>query len=260
MMQITFTDITQWLGVLWWPFIRFTGLFLIAPFFGDKAIPVRVKLLFAFIFSLLLAPMVKEVPPFNPFSIDTLLFSFYQLIFGFLIGFAVMIFFTIFSIAGQAISMQMGLAMAVMNDPANGVSIAIIGRIMFITSMLLFLSLDGHLVVLLVFKESFEYWPLNSPFPFNSIEYVLKMVSWMFATGLLVAVPAIVVMLLSNITFGLMNKAAPSLNVFALGFPMTMLLGLFALMASLTGIGDHYFDLVLELNQHLHYMLRLPNV
>ncbi|MCK8075213.1 flagellar biosynthetic protein FliR [Vibrio sp. 1CM2L] len=259
-MQITFTDITQWLGILWWPFVRFTGLFLIAPFFGDNAIPVRVKLLFAFVFSLLLAPLVKEVPPFNPFSIDTLLFSFYQLIFGFLIGFAVMIFFTIFSIAGQAISMQMGLAMAIMNDPANGVSIAIIGRIMFITSMLLFLSLDGHLVMLLVFKESFEYWPLNSAFPFNSIEYVLKMVSWMFATGLLVAVPAIVVMLLSNITFGLMNKAAPSLNVFALGFPMTMLLGLFALMASLTGIGDHYFDLVLELNQHLHYMLRLANV
>ncbi len=98
--------------------------------------------------------------------------------------------------------MQMGLAMAVMNDPANGISIAIIGRIMFITSMLLFLSLDAHLVVLLVFKESFTYWPLDSTFPFSSIDYVLKMVSWMFATGLLVAVPAIVVMLLSNITFG----------------------------------------------------------
>ncbi len=87
-MQLTFTEITQWLGILWWPFVRLTGLFLIAPFFGDNAIPVRVKLLFAFIFSLLLAPLVHEVPPFNPFSIDTLLFSLYQLIFGFLVGFA----------------------------------------------------------------------------------------------------------------------------------------------------------------------------
>ncbi|MCW8344638.1 flagellar biosynthetic protein FliR [Vibrio sp. ZSDZ65] len=258
-MTVTFTDITQWLGILWWPFVRLTGLFIIAPFFGDKVIPVRVKVLFAFLFSLLLAPLIHHVPAFNPFSIDTLIFTLYQLIFGFLIGFAVMIFFTIFSVAGQAISMQMGLAMAVMNDPANGVSIAIIGRIMFITAMLLFLSLDAHLVILYVFKQSFHFWPLDSVFPFNSIEYVLKMVSWMFATGLLVAVPAIVVMLLSNITFGLMNKAAPALNVFALGFPMTMLLGLFALMASLTGIGDHYFDLVIELNDHLLYMLRLPN-
>ncbi|WP_234494325.1 flagellar biosynthetic protein FliR [Vibrio maritimus] len=258
-MTITFTELTQWLGLIWWPFVRLTGLFLIAPFFGDKAIPMRVKILFAFVFSLLLAPMINTVPPFNPFSIDAIIFTLYQLVFGFLIGFSVMIFFTIFSIAGQAISMQMGLAMAIMNDPANGVSIAIIGRIMFITAMLLFLSIDGHLIVLLQLKQSFTHWPLDSLFPFSSIDYVLKMVSWMFATGLLVAMPAIVVMLLSNITFGLMNKAAPALNVFALGFPMTMLLGLFAMMASLTGIGDHYFELALELNRHLNYILRLPN-
>ncbi|MBC7001591.1 flagellar biosynthetic protein FliR [Photobacterium sp. BZF1] len=258
-MELSFSQFTQWLGFLWWPFVRIAGLFLITPFFGDNAIPVRTKLVFAFFLAILLAPLIKDTPPLNPFSFDTVLFTSYQFLFGFILGLAVMMFFTVFSIAGQAISMQMGLAMAVMNDPANGINIAIIGRVMFITSMLLFLSLDAHLVILLIFKDSFHYWPLDSVFPFNSIEYTIKMVSWMFANGLLIAIPAIIVMLLSNITFGLMNKAAPALNVFALGFPMTMLLGLFALMASVTGIGDHYFDLVVELNDHLYYLLRIPN-
>ncbi|GAL27483.1 flagellar biosynthesis protein FliR [Vibrio variabilis] len=95
-MTITFTELTQWLGLIWWPFVRLTGLFLIAPFFGDKAIPMRVKILFAFVFSLLLAPMINTVPPFNPFSIEAIIFTLYQLVFGFLIGFSVMIFFTIF--------------------------------------------------------------------------------------------------------------------------------------------------------------------
>ncbi|GAL13363.1 flagellar biosynthesis protein FliR [Vibrio astriarenae] len=259
-MVVTMMEISQWLGWLWWPFVRLSGFALVSPFFGDRAIPVKVRLIFVVLFTLLLAPMLPTPQPFDPFSMSTALQTVYQLIFGFLIGFSVMIFFTIFSIAGQAISMQMGLAMAVMNDPANGVSIAIIGRIMFITGMLLFLSLDGHLVILVILRDSFVYWPLHQAFPFDGIEHVLKMVSWMFSTSLLVAIPAIVIMLLSNITFGLMNKAAPALNVFALGFPMTMLLGLLALFASISGIGEEYFSLFMTLKAHLYYLLRIPNV
>ncbi|MFV0575297.1 MAG: flagellar biosynthetic protein FliR [Vibrio sp.] len=256
-MDITFTQMAQLIGHVWWPFMRFCGLFLIVPIFGDRAIPAQVRLLLAFIFGLICSPLIKDVPAFNPFSLNTAVLSATQLIFGFAFGLAVTLFMTIFTMAGQAISMQMGLAMAVMNDPSNGVSIAIIGRIFHITSTLLFLAFDAHLVILSIFADSFTYWPIQDTLPFDSFDHILKMVSWMFSSSLIVAIPAIITMLLNNVTFGFMNRAAPALNIFALGFPMTMILGLVALTLSISGVGDMYFSFVLEMNDHLRYLLRL---
>ncbi len=256
-MEITFSQMTQFIGHMWWPFMRFTGFFMMAPIFGNNSIPTRVKVLLAFLFGIIISPLIKDVPAVNPFSFPMLMFSFYQLSFGLLLGLAAQLFMSIFTMAGQAISMQMGLGMAVMNDPSSGVNVAIIGRIFMITSTLIFLSLDAHLVLVQVVVDSFKFWPLNGPFPFDSFQYVLKMVSWMFSSALILAIPAIVITLLSNTTFGFMNRAAPSLNIFALGFPMTMILGMFALFLSIAGIGDVYFDLVSELNEHLYYMMGL---
>ncbi len=256
-MDISFTQLTEWMGIVWWPFMRFAGFFMLAPFFGDNKIPVMVRLLLAWCFAILCSGMVGDVPSFNPFSVEAVLFSFYQLSFGLILGLAVVLFMTIFTLAGQAISIQMGLSMAVMNDPSNGVSIAIIGRLFSITSMLVFLSLDAHLVVLDIFADSFRFWPMSTPYPFESIQYLITMAGWMFSSALVVAIPAIITMLLSNLTFGFMNRVAPALNVFALGFPMTMMLGLVALLISTFGVGDIFFDLMTELSDHLNQLLRL---
>ncbi len=256
MIDITFTQATQWLGFVWWPFVRFSGFFLITPFFGDSRVPIRVRALLALCFAILCSGMIKEVPPFNPFSIQAYFFAFYQFSFGFVFGLAVYLFFTIFSVAGQSLSMQMGLAMAVMNDPSSG-SVAILDRIFTIVCFLLFLSFDAHLVILDIFTRSFEHWPLTAPYPFEGIKHVLTMFSWMISTALLIAIPSMVIMLLSNVTFGFLGKVAPSLNVFTLGFPMTMSLGMVAITLSITGMGDIFFDLVTQLIDHLEIMMRL---
>lgn len=257
MISISFSELTQLFGHIWWPFMRCTGFVLIAPILGDKLIPMRFRLLVAFLIAIIISPMLKDVPAMNPFSIEMILYSTYQMIFGFALGFAFLLFMTIFTMAGEAISMQMGLSMAMMNDPINGVSIPIIGRLFMVLSSLLFLSMDGHLVVINTLTDSFRYWPLMGSFPFDNIYHVLEMVTWLFTSALIIAVPAIIVMLLSNTTFGFMSRAAPALNIFALGFPMTMLLGLFALLLSVAGVGDVYLNFVLEMNEHMQYMLRL---
>lgn len=257
MIDITFTQMTEWLGILWWPFIRFSGFFLVAPVFGDSKIPLVTKIMLAFCFAILCSGMVDNVPRFNPFSFQAVLFGIYQLTFGLIFGLAVLIFITIFAMAGQALSMQMGLSMAMMNDPNSGSSVAITGQIFSLTAMLLFLSLDGHLIVLNVFVDSFTLWPMNQEFPFEGITHLFTMFGWMFSSALVISIPAIITMLLSNITFGFMSRIAPSLNVFALGFPMTMFLGLFALLISVYGIGDIFFNLITELHDHLNLLLRV---
>ncbi len=254
-MEITFTQITQWLGLFWWPFTRITGFFLIAPFFGDQSLPREVRIFLALCFTWLCAPLVSNLPAFNPFSLGTLWLTLSQLAYGALLGFSLMIFYTIYTMAGQAISMQMGLAMAVMNDPSSGVSVAIIGRFFQIICSLLFLAFDGHLVLLALLNESFVVFPVEAGLPYNSFEHFLKMIAWMFSASLLLAIPAICVMQISQVTFGFMNKAAPAFNIFALGFPMTMTIGLFALALSFTSIGDSYLDNVLLFLDHFRLLM-----
>lgn len=257
MLDLTFTQITEWLGFVWWPFVRFSGFFLVVPFFGDTRIPVMVRILLAMIFAIMCAGIIDSVPSFNPFSIQAFIFAIYQFSFGFILGMVVLLFMNIFTIAGQAVSMQMGLAMAVMNDPSSGVSVPITARIFSITSMLLLLSFDAHLIILDIFVDSFRYWPFDTEYPFEGIKHVLTMFGWMFSSALIIAIPAMLTMMLSNVTFGFLGKVAPSLNIFTLGFPMTMLLGMIALMLSIYGVGDIFFDLVSEMRDHMNYVLSL---
>ncbi|MBO0216759.1 flagellar biosynthetic protein FliR, partial [Vibrio sp. Vb2880] len=101
------------------------------------------------------------------------------------------------------------------NDPINGLSVAILGRIFLIFSTLLFLALEGHLLVIDIVIQSFVVWPVGSGITSLSLQGVVNIFGWMFASSLALALPAIVSMLLANISFGVMNRAAPSLNVYA---------------------------------------------
>lgn len=245
-MVISFAEMTQWLGTFWWPFVRISGVFMFVPIFGDGTVPIKVRLMLALLMTMLVAPFIATPPAIDPFSLQAAVLTLTQLLWGLFFGFIFQLLFTVFTMIGQTISMQMGLAMAVMNDPANGMSVAIIGRLYLFLCTLLFLSFDGHLVVLALMVESFTIWPVANGLSMGSFALILQMMGWVFASAFAIAIPAIAAMLIANASFGFMNKAAPSLNVFALGFPMTMVLGLFALFISMTGIGTLYFDILLE--------------
>lgn len=243
-MNITFAELSAILGQLWWPFFRIGAVFISMPFYGDALIPVWVRSLLALSITVIVAPLMPAMPTVELFSMTSLFLAFEQVIWGVMFGLILHMLFNVFSMLGQIISMQMGLGMAMMNDPVNGLSVAILGRIFLIFSTLLFLSLEGHLLVLDVIVQSFTIWPVGSGISAASLQVVINIFAWMFASSLALALPAIVSMLLANISFGVMNRAAPSLNVYALGFPMTMLLGLFSVLISISGVPSRYTELV----------------
>jgi flagellar biosynthetic protein FliR len=251
-MAITFADLSSILGQLWWPFFRIGAVFISMPFFGDSLIPVWVRSLLALSIVVITAPLMPPMPAVDLFSLTSLFLAFEQAIWGIMFGLILHMLFNIFTMLGQIVSLQMGLGMAMMNDPVNGLSVAILGRIFLLFSTLLFLALEGHLLVLDILIQSFVVWPVGSGISALSLQGIVNLFTWMFASSLALALPAIVSMLLANISFGVMNRAAPALNVYALGFPMTMLLGLFSVLISVSGVPSRYTALVHDTLRYLN--------
>ncbi len=251
-MDITFAQLSSWLGQYWWPFFRIGAVFLSSPFFGNALIPLWVRTMLAFALAVVVAPLVPVMPSVDLLSMSSLALAFEQMIWGLLFGLILHMLFTIFTMLGQIVSLQMGLGMAMMNDPVNGMSVAVLGRIFLIFSTLLFLALDGHLLVIDILIQSFHIWPVGSGISELSLKGIVSIFGWMFSASLALALPAIVSMLLTNISFGIMNRAAPSLNVYALGFPMTMMLGLFSVLISISGVPARYTALVHDALNYLN--------
>ncbi|MGR2770151.1 flagellar biosynthetic protein FliR [Photobacterium ganghwense] len=243
-MVITFAEFNAWLGQFWWPFFRIGAALLAMPFFGDALIPLWVRALLALSLAVITAPLMPAMPAVDLLSLSAIALAFEQMIWGIFFGLIIHLLFTVLTMLGQIVSLQMGLGMAMMNDPVNGLSVAILGRMFLIFSTLLFLALEGHLVVIDILVQSFYLWPVGSGLAMPSLHNVVDLITWMFASALALALPAIVSMLLANISFGVMNRAAPSLNVYALGFPMTMILGLFSILLSVSGVPGRYTELV----------------
>ncbi|MEZ9708845.1 flagellar biosynthetic protein FliR [Vibrio breoganii] len=257
---ISFEEVTSYILIIWLPFLRISGFFITAPFFSDNMIPRKIRLGIALCIALVIAPLNEPPTGINPFSVQAVFMSLLQIGYGALLGFILALFFTIFTMAGQAISMQMGMAMAIQADPSNGQSNGIIARIFAVLCMLLFLAYGGHIGFLLVFIESFNVLPIVADTPYAQIEYVASLLGWTIKSAVVLAMPIVIIMLISNFTFGLMNRATPALNVFALGFPMTILIGLIALGLTIPAIGNSYTDLVTTALNHFEIFIHMESV
>jgi flagellar biosynthetic protein FliR len=148
--------------------------------------------------------------------------------------------FQTFVLAGQMIAMQMGLGFASMMDPTNGVNVAVVSSfyLMFVT--MLFIALDGHLTMLEVLVESFRSLPISLDFNFASTPLlaIISSISWIFSSAMIIALPALTALLITNVAFGIMTRAAPQLNIFALGFPVSLLLGVFLMWLTLPAVAE----------------------
>lgn len=233
-------EMTALLGRLWWPFLRYSALLWVMPLFGDLLTTPQVRILLALLLAAITAPLLSSMPAVEPFSLAALILTLEQIIAGLLLGLMVQILFTALTMLGQILSMQMGLAMAVMNDPVNGQSVPLLGQLMLILGALLFLSLDGHLVALDVMVESFLAWQPGSSLFELSLDRILTLFGWLFGAALVLAMPAVVAMLLVNITFGVINRSAPTLNIFSLGFPVGLLMGMVCLLLSVSGVPGRF--------------------
>jgi len=222
LLQLSVADLTALLGHWWWPFVRIGAALWMIPIFGDSRVSTPVRLLFAALLALLVAPMVTAMPSVDPISLQALVLAFEQVMFGVIFGLCLQFLFMVVTLSGQILSLQMGLGMAMMNDPVNGDSSPILSQLMMVFCTLLFLSLNGHLLTLEMLVRSFQLWPVGSSLYQLDLDAVIRLMGWSMAAALALTLPAVIAMLLVNLTFGVMNRAAPSLNVISLGFPMTL--------------------------------------
>ncbi|MCE9686250.1 flagellar biosynthetic protein FliR [Shewanella sp. AS16] len=255
MLSLTSTQLSAMIGSFWWPFCRLMGAFLVMPLLGNAFVPVTVRILFALCLAALLAPMLPQVPQVDALSLTALLLAIEQLLIGFMLALFLSLMLHVLTLLGTIMSMQMGLAMAVMNDPANGNSNPILSGWFLLFGTLIFLALDGHLVALGVLVDSFRLWPIGTGLFELPLLGLVARVGWLFSAALMLAIPAVLAMLLVNITFGVLSRAAPSLNIFALGFPMTMLMGLLCVLLSLSGIPSRYSDICLDALTAMHQFI-----
>lgn len=222
-MQASF--IINYLSDFMWPFARITGLFLIAPLIGSSYIPIYIKILVASAITVFLLPLVKAPVGVDPLSIHGISILIQQILVGLIIGLIMQIAFSAITIAGENIAMTMGLGFASMTDPANGVTIPVVSQLMTVFASLFFLSLNGHIALIQLLIESFSLQPITQVLSLDTAMAVAQWGARMFIGAVLVAIPAVTALLVVNIAMGLMTRVAPQMNVFSVGFPLTMMLG-----------------------------------
>jgi flagellar biosynthetic protein FliR len=219
-----------------WPFFRVAGVLMIAPVFGTRLVPVRVRAALAIAVTFVLAPVLPApAQSFEPNLLTALLLA-QELLLGVAIGFCLQMIFDALIIAGQTISMGMGLGFAMMVDPQRGVSVPVLGQFFVILGMLIFLALGGHLATLRLIADSFEAVPLGTPLPMDGVWVLVTHGSQMFAGALRIALPAITALLVVNLALGVMSRAAPTLNLFAVGLPAGLLLGFLILLVNIDNL------------------------
>ncbi|GAA5132175.1 flagellar biosynthetic protein FliR [Thalassotalea piscium] len=240
-MEFTESVINQYMADFLLPFARVSALIMSMMGFGAQNIPTRVKLFLCLAITVAIMPAIPPVKVEQLLSFQTALLVAEQTIIGVMIGFVTIIVVNTFTLAGQIIAMQSGLGFASLVDPASGTSVPAVGQFFLILTTLLFWTMDGHLAYLNYVVASFETLPIPLE-SFETVKYreIVEWGSWMFATALSLAMAPITAMLLINFSFGIMTRAAPQLNIFAIGFPITMCSGLIIMWLTMGNFLTHF--------------------
>jgi flagellar biosynthetic protein FliR len=231
------SDVSMWVGRFWWPTLRVGGFVLAAPIASETVIPGFVKIILSVSLALLMAPLVQIPAGLSIFSGTGLLAAVQELLIGVAIGMVVQLTFEALTFAGQTISLTMGLGFATLVDPQRGANTTVIGQMFMIFGMLTYLAVNGHLVLLGTLAESFQTLPIGAAHIGGN--FLLSVALWgarVFESGLLIALPAVIALVIVNLALGVVTRAAPQLNLFGIGFTITLLCGFFVLIVGLDGI------------------------
>ena len=246
-MLLTSAQMSAWLGDFLWPLTRVAMVFTVAPIFGGRLVPIKMRVLTALVITAVLVPVIPAAPAVDPLSAEGVLITLQQLLIGLALGFMLQMVFSAMVIGGHTIALGMGLGFASMVDPQNGVNVPVVGQYYTTIATLLFLALDGHLMLISVLSESFHSMPVAvDGLSRQSLWDVVAWASRMFAGGVLIAMPAITALLLTNIAFGVITRAAPQLNIFGVGFPLTLTLGFIIMFITLPALVPQFGDLLGE--------------
>lgn len=229
MINLSTSQIDGWIAQAFWPFVRIGACLMVAPGFSVGAVPARVRLMLALTLTALVAPLVKLPVGVPVFSAASVLITFQQVVIGVALGLCLQLVFDAVDFAGQLIANTMGLSYAMTLDPVRGVQTPAVGQIYGIFVMLLFFALQGHLRLIEALADGFRTLPLGADLGPQGLWQVVQWGSQLFSGALLIALPAITALLIANLALGMISRAAPSLNLISVGFPVTLIFGLLVL-------------------------------
>lgn len=251
-MEQVFDQLLPFLSALWWPFCRILAMLSAAPVLGEVLVPVTVRVLIALVLAIVMLPALGPVAPIEPFSLHAVVATVEQAVIGGVLGLAFHFSMSVIAVLGFLVSSQMGFSMAVMNDPINGTSSDVVSALLSILSIIVFFAIDGHLVIAGVVGASFQAWPLGRGYGPLLLQTVAYNAAWVFAAAMLLAIPIVFSTMVVQLGFGFLNRVAPSLNLFSLGFSMITLFGLVMLVEIVRFVPEHYIGMtnrVLEMLQ-----------
>ncbi|MDC8756507.1 flagellar biosynthetic protein FliR [Janthinobacterium fluminis] len=256
-MEDVLTQLLPMLTALWWPFCRILAMLTAAPVIGDALTPVTVRVLIALVLAILMLPVSKGVIAIDPFSLHAVVATIEQAVIGGAMGLAFHFSMSVIAVLGYLVSSQMGLSMAVMNDPVNGNSSDVVSALLSILSIIVFFSIDGHLVLAGVVGASFQAWPLGQGYGPLLLQTVAYNVAWVFAAAMLLAIPIVFSTMVVQLGFGFLNRVAPSLNLFSLGFSVITLFGLLMLAQIVRFVPEHYIGMTNRVLEMLQQQMRV---
>ncbi|HEY8023034.1 MAG TPA: flagellar biosynthetic protein FliR [Burkholderiaceae bacterium] len=234
MISITSAQLNTLIAAYLWPMTRILGLMALAPLYNNGQIPARVKVGLAFLLAMVVAPAVPAGPAMDPMSLSGLLILAQQLIIGLAMGLAMRMAFAGMEMAGTVAGLTMGLGFATFFDPQSEGQSSAVSQFFALLMIMVYLAANIHLVVLSTLIDSFSSMPI-SDHPFEGGR-LLMIVTWggrIFSSGLQLALPIVAALLITNLALGVLTRAAPQLNLFGIGFPVTMGVGFIMIAISL---------------------------
>lgn len=244
---------------LWWPVLRVGGFIAAAPIVSAGTVPARIRVVLTLAITFLLAPAASVPAGLSIFSGAGLVAAASELLVGVAIGLVVQLAFEAFSFGGQLVGMTMGLGFANLVDPVRGANTTVIGQFLMVLATLAYLSADGHLLLLGELANSFRALPIGRGAEDQGLLFaVVLRGATIFQAGLLIALPAVVALIIVNIALGVVTRAAPQLNLFGVGFPITLLAGYLVLFAGLGGIVEGMGGILREALEAVAAMTAAP--
>lgn len=225
--SVTSDQLNTWMVAFLWPFVRMLALISTAPIFSEKPVPRTVKVGLAVLLAIAIAPTLGTLPSVPLVSAGGIWILIQQILIGAAMGFSMKMVFAMVQAAGEYAGLQMGLSFASFFDPMSGGNTMVLARLLNVIAMLIFLSVDGHLVLVETLVESFQLLPIaDAPLAASGWFLLVSAGSQIFLGGLVLALPLIATLLTLNLAMGILNRVSPQFSIFAVGFPITLLAGI----------------------------------
>ncbi|WP_136255262.1 flagellar biosynthetic protein FliR [Onishia niordana] len=255
MVEVTFAQLHGWLVAFLWPFMRLSAFIMASPLWGHSSVPRQAKLGLVVLICVVISPTLPPMPDVPIMSWAGLGIMIEQLLIGAALGVVMHIILATVQAAGDFIALQMGLGFATFFSPDTGANTMILARILYMITLLMFLAVDGHLIAIEILADSFVTLPIGmGGLNLDAFDMLARFGSTIFEAGLLLALPVVAALLIINLSLGILNRSAPQLTVFNIGFPMSLTAGVFLLMVLMTDLGrflKHLFEMGLGFMESL---------